>query len=124
MEARCPLAQPCRVGVSHCVSEHLRGNKNAELAAPLFKYRLDERLRARYFYALQEGKLADFTSMSTMLAETDATFLAMLQGLSSTAARANKASDREVASYKKQVVSAEFVAWREQQEAQRVAVAP
>jgi hypothetical protein len=77
---------------------------------------LNERLRARYFYALQEGKLADFTSMSTMLAETDATFLAMLQGLSSTAARANKASDQEVERYQELVASAKFVAWRERQE--------
>ena len=94
------------------------GMSTADLnkTGPLFHYRLNERLRARYFYALQEGKLADFTSMSTMLAETDATFLAMLQGLSNKEARANKASDEEVARYKKQVVSAEFVAWREEQE--------
>jgi hypothetical protein len=52
------------------------------------------------------------------------TFLAMLQGLSSTAARANKASDREVERYQEHVVSAKFVAWREEQEAQRMAVAP
>ena len=94
------------------------GMSTADLnkTGPLFHYRLNERLRARYFYALQEGKLADFTSMSTMLAETDAIFLAMLQGLSNKEARANKASDEEVARYKKQVVSAEFVAWREEQE--------
>jgi hypothetical protein len=102
------------------------GMSTADLnkTGPLFNYRLNERLRARYFYALQEGKLADFTSMSTMLAETDATFLAMLQGLSSTAARANKASDQEVERYQEHVVSAKFVAWREEQEAQRMAVAP
>jgi hypothetical protein len=94
------------------------GMSTADLnkTGPLFHYRLNERLRARYFYALQEGKLADFTSMSTMLAETDATFLAMLQGLSSTAARANKASDQEVERYQELVASAKFVAWRERQE--------
>jgi hypothetical protein len=105
---------------------HVVGMSTTDLnnAGQLFTFSLDGRLRARYFYALQEGKLADFTSMSTMLAETDATFLAMLQGLSNKEARANKASDREVERYQEHVVSAKFVAWREEQEAQRMAVAP
>jgi hypothetical protein len=94
------------------------GMSTAELskAGVLFGFRLNERLRARYFYALQEKKL-DFTSLSTMLAETDATFLAMLQGLSRTKARENPASDQEVERYQELVASAKFVAWRERQEA-------
>jgi hypothetical protein len=94
------------------------GMSTAELskAGVLFGFRLNERLRARYFYALQEKKL-DFTSLSTMLAETDATFLAMLQGLSRTKARENPACDQEVERYQELVASAKFVAWRERQEA-------
>jgi hypothetical protein len=99
------------------------GMSTADLnkAAPLFNFRLNERLRARYFYALQECKLADFTSMHTMMNVTDAAFLAMLQGVSYTVAHANPASDQEVERYKEQVVSAKFVAWREEQEALRLA---
>jgi hypothetical protein len=89
-------------------------------AGGLFTLSLDDRLRARYFYALQEGKLARFTSMNTMMKETDATFLAMLQGQSSL----KHASELEVTQYKEEVASPEFVAWREQQEAQRVLAAP
>jgi hypothetical protein len=44
---------------------------------------------------------------------TDSTFLAMLQGQTSR----GRATDLEVARYKEQVASPEFVAWREEQEA-------
>jgi hypothetical protein len=47
------------------------------------------------------------------MAVTDATFLAMLQGQSSK----GRASELEVALYREQVASPEFVAWREEQEA-------
>jgi hypothetical protein len=76
---------------------------------------LDDRLRARYFYALLKGRLARFTSMNTMMKETDATFLAMLQNQP----YGTRASELEVARYDKLVKSAKFVAWRERQEARR-----
>jgi hypothetical protein len=98
------------------------GMSTAELnkAGTLFGRSLDDRLRARYFYALLKGRLARFTSMHTMFKETDATFLAMLQNQP----YGTRASELEVARYDKLVKSAKFVAWRERQEAQRMAAAP
>jgi hypothetical protein len=100
----------------------LTGMSTAELnnAGLLFTLSLFGRLRARYFYTLREGNLARFTSMNTMMKETDATFLAMLQNQP----YGTRASELEVARYQKLVKSAEFVAWREEQEAQRVLAAP
>jgi hypothetical protein len=91
------------------------GMSTAELnnAPSLFGLSLDDRLRARYFYALQEGRLARFGSINTMMSETDTSFLAMLEGQPSR----GRATDLEVARYKEQVASPEFVAWRERQEA-------
>jgi hypothetical protein len=91
------------------------GMSTAELnnAPSLFGLSLDDRLRARYFYALQEGRLARFGSINTMMSETDTSFLAMLEGQPSR----GRATDLEVACYKEQVASPEFVAWRERQEA-------
>jgi hypothetical protein len=76
---------------------------------------LDDRLRARYFYALLKGKLARFTSMNTMMSETDTSFLAMLQGQPAR----SRVSELEVARYNKLVKSAKFFAWRERVEARR-----
>ena len=96
----------------------LAGMSTADLnnAHALFGLSLDGRLRARYFYARLKGKLARFGSMSTMFAETDASFLAMLQGQPCR----SRVSELEVARYDKLVKSAKFVAWRERQEAQRM----
>ncbi len=93
----------------------LAGMSIAQLnnAHGLFTLSLDDRLRARYFYARLKGRLARFTSMNTMLKETDATFLAMLQRQTSR----GRASELEVARYDKLTTSAKFVAWRERQEA-------
>ncbi len=97
------------------------GMSTAELnkAGSVIHLSLDARLRARYFFALLKGRLARFTSMSTMFKTTDAAFLAMLQGQTSR----GRASELEVARYDKLVKSAKFVAWRERQEAQRMAAA-
>ena len=91
------------------------GMSSADLnnAASLFGRSLDGRLRARYFYALVKHRLARFGSMITMMTVTDAAFLAMLQG----GTRKDAASEAEVARYRKLVTSANFVAWRERQEA-------
>ena len=88
-------------------------------APALFTFSLDKRLRARYFFALLKGRLARFTSMSTMMKETDATFLAMLQNQP----YGTRASELEVARYDKLTTSAKFAAWRERQEALRMAAA-
>jgi hypothetical protein len=96
----------------------LTGMSTTELnkAGVLFALSLDDRLRARYFFALLKGRLARFTSMNTMMQKKDSVFLAMLQGRSS---KTNElASELEVARYDKLVKSAKFVAWRERQEAQ------
>jgi hypothetical protein len=74
-------------------------------APSLFANSLDDRLRARYFYALLKGRLARFTSMSTMFKTTDAAFLAMLQGESSR----GRASELDVARYDKLVKSAKLL---------------
>jgi hypothetical protein len=91
------------------------GMSTADLnnAGSLIHRSLNDRLRARYFYALLKGRLTRFTSKSTLMAVTDATFLAMLQGQSSK----GRASELEVALYREQVASPEFVVWREEQEA-------
>jgi hypothetical protein len=102
----------------------LTGMSTAELsnAGVLFALSLDDRLRARYFYALQEGSLARFTSMHTMMKETDATFLAMIHEQTNlTGARLQGASDLEVARYRKLVTSARFQAWAARQEAHLLA---
>ena len=97
---------------------HVAGMSSAELnnAASLFARSLDGRLRTRYFYALQKHRLARFTSMNTLMKETDATFLAMMQGGTVN----DRASKFEVARYQKLVASAGFVAWRARQEARLV----
>jgi hypothetical protein len=97
------------------------GMSTAELnkAGVLFTLSLDGRLRARYFYALLKGRLARFTSMSTLFGETDTSFLAMLEGQPAR----SRASELEVARYDKLVKSAKFAAWRERQEARRMAAA-
>jgi hypothetical protein len=94
------------------------GMSTAELnkAGALFTFSLDDRLRARYFYALLKGRLARFGSMNTMMSETDTSFLAMLEGQRSR----QRVSELEVAHYDKLVKSAKFVAWRKRQEAQRL----
>jgi hypothetical protein len=51
--------------------------------------------------------------MNTMMSVTDATFLAMLQGQTTR----SRVSELEVARYTAHVASAEFLAWREEQEA-------
>ena len=102
---------------------HVAGMSKEDLnkAPSLFGRSLDGRLRARYFYALQKNRLARFRSMNTMMGETDATFLAMVQGGT---ARRDRASEAEVARYRKLVTSAKFAAWRERQEAWLTRVAP
>jgi hypothetical protein len=99
------------------------GMSTAELnkAHSLFGLSLERRLRARYFYTLREGQLARFGSINTMMSVKDSTFLAMLQGRPKNTKEL--ASELEVASYKKLVASAEFVAWREEQEALHMAAA-
>jgi hypothetical protein len=98
------------------------GMSTAQLhtAGDLFARSFDERLRARYFYALLKGRLDHFTGKHTMMVVIDAAFLAMLQGKPSR----GRASDLEVARYDKLVKSAKFVAWRERQEARSMAAAP
>jgi hypothetical protein len=86
----------------------------------LFAHSLDGRLRARYFYALLKGRLDRFRGKHTMMVVTDATFLAMLQNQP----YGTRASELEVARYKEQVASPEFVAWREEQEALLLAAKP
>ncbi len=83
-------------------------------AHSLFGLTLDDRLRARYFYALLKGRLGRY-SMNSIMQVKDSTFLAMLQGRPSTTKEL--ASDLEVARYDKLVKSAKFAAWRERQEA-------
>ena len=94
---------------------HVVGMSEDELnkAGHLLIYSLDGRLRARYFYALMKHRLARFTSMNTMMTVTDTSFLAMLQG----GTKKDRASEAEVARYRKLVSSAKFAAWRERQEA-------
>ena len=97
-----------------CVAGMITAELNR--AANLFTNSLNDRLRARYFYALLKGRLARFGSMSTMFGVTDTSFLAMLHGQTRGLARAAGASELEVARYKEHVASAEFVAWRQEQE--------
>ena len=94
------------------------GMSNAQLnnAGSLFSLSLDGRLRRRYFYARQMDKLGGKYSFSTLALESDASFLAMLQGRPRPRTT-GIASAAEVADYKKHVTSAEFVAYCKEEEA-------
>ena len=82
-------------------------------AGVLFTCSLDGRLRARYYYALHKQMLGERFGISTLMQVVDAAFVAMMQGGACT----DRASDAEIKRYREEVASAEFVAWREQQEA-------
>ena len=99
------------------------GMSPAELnnASSLFGRSLDGRLRARYFYARLKGMLGRY-GMNSMMQVKDSVFLAMMQRRPM--ATKELASELEVARYDKLVKSAKFAAWRERQEAQRMAAAP
>ena len=100
---------------------HVAGVSNEALnkAVTLFTLSLDGRLRPRYFYALQKHQLGGRYGINTMMKETDATFLAMMQG----GTTRERASEAEVARYREHVASAEFVAWSKEQEARLMAAA-
>jgi len=100
------------------------GMSNAELnnAHSLLGMSLERRLRARFFYALQQQKLDRFRSFNTMFKEKDAVFLAMIQGRPSTTEEL--ASDAEVQCYKEVVSSPAFLEWAAQEEARRRGGAP
>ena len=83
-------------------------------SGPLLAYSLDNRLRARYFYALLKGPVYR-CSMSTLMLEADPSYVAYALGRAN--GRNKPASKDEVARYREEVASPEFVAWRERQEA-------
>ena len=83
-------------------------------AASLFGRSLDGRLRARYFYALQKGSVYR-CSMSTLMLETDASYLAYALGRGN--GRRKPASAGEVVCYRQEVASPEFMAWCKEHEA-------
>ena len=87
-------------------------NEDLNHAASLFGLSLDGRLRTRYFYALQNDRLGGRYGISTLMNATDATFVAMMQG----GTTRDRASEAEVARYREEVASAEFVAWSREQE--------
>ena len=94
-------------------------NEDLNNAPSLFACRLDGRLRTRYFYALQAHQLGRRYSINTLMQVTDAAFLAMMQGRTTT----DRASEVEVARYREHVTSAEFEAWSREQEARLVEAA-
>jgi hypothetical protein len=83
-------------------------------AARLFASSLDECVRPRLFYALRKGT-AERYSMLTLVTKGLPVFVAYALGRRGT----EPASAAEVASYKETVASAEFIAWREREEALR-----
>ena len=89
-------------------------NEDLNNAGSLFALDLDGRLRTRYFYALQKGSVYR-CSMSTLMLETDASYLAYALGRGN--GRRKPASEAEVARYREEVASPEFVAWCKEQEA-------
>jgi hypothetical protein len=85
-------------------------------ATALFNLSLEERLRPRFFYVLwkkRADEAAHRRSYSSLMCETDHNFVAGVLGRS----RYSPVSAAEMASYKETVTSAEFVAWREREEA-------
>ena len=70
-------------------------------------------MRPRYFNALQKQKLGGRHCMNTLMCATDAAFVPMMHGGTVN----NRASEAEVARYREHVASAEFVAWRKEEEA-------
>ena len=90
------------------------GNDDLNKAGSLFTHSLDGRLRARYFYALQKGSVYR-CSMSTLMLETDASYLAYALGRGN--GRRKPASAGEVVCYRQEVASPEFMAWCKEHEA-------
>ena len=80
----------------------------------LFSLSLDGRVRPRYFYTLLKGSIYR-CGMSTLMGETDASYLAHALGRGN--GRKEPASKAEVERYRQEVASPEFVAWRVEQEA-------
>lgn len=77
-------------------------------AGVLFCMSLEERLRPRFFYARLLGD-AYTCSMSTLLGEVDASYLAFAHGRIN--GRVNRASAAELARYKRRIESPRFAAW-------------
>jgi hypothetical protein len=82
-------------------------------APHLFGRSLDRRLRPRFFYALQKHEIGGRFGINTLMHVTDATYVAMMQG----GTTRDRASEAEVARFRKHVASAEFLAWSKEQEA-------
>ena len=97
---------------------HVAGMSKEDLnkAPSLFARSLDGRLWARYFYALQKNQVGRRYGITTLTQETDATFPATVQG----GTLKDRASEVEMARYRKLVTSAKFVTWRERHEATRL----
>ena len=116
-------SQPIRFGAPNIIElqakldflRHVAGVSKDDLnkAPLLFGLSLDDRLRTRYFYALQNDRLGGRYGINTLMQVSDATFLAMMQGGTVN----DRASKAEVARYQKLVASVGFVAWRVRQEA-------
>jgi len=109
------------IGELHAKLDFLRrvaGLSDAELsnASSFFTCSLDGRLRPRFFYALQKGALYA-CSMSTLMTETDASYVAFALGRRN--GRVNPASEEEVECYKEAVSSPAFLEWAAQEEARR-----
>ena len=93
-------------------------NDDLNKAGSLFARSLDGRLRPRYFYALLKGPVYR-CSMSTLMLEADPSYVAYALGRGN--GRRKPASKAELARYREEVASPEFVAWREAQEAKLLA---
>ena len=85
------------------------GLRNEDILSPFLASSLDDRMRPRYFYALQRGALQRFAFSSLMVC-SDANFMKMVDGLGA------PASAEEVAAYKAHIVSPAFRAYMDEQE--------
>jgi hypothetical protein len=82
-------------------------------AAPLLGYSLNNRLRPRFFYALNNAGALERNKLSSLTFCSEATYLRKVHQLVA------PANEDAVKRYKQTVASADFQAWAAQEEAQR-----
>jgi len=87
------------------------GLDNAAIRAPYLTYSVADRLRPRYFYALQRGALQHY-AYSTLVACSEAKFVKMAHGL----ARGTQATLEDLTACREHTESPAFRAYMDEQE--------
>jgi hypothetical protein len=87
------------------------GLSNSEISPLFLAYTLENRMRPRYFYAMQRGVMQRYT-LSTLVIPSDANFVKRANGL----AKCVQATAAEIAAYKAHIATPAFHAYMDEQE--------